>query len=95
MNIPRTITIKPVLNGYVVRVGCQSLAFTSREDLLNNLKSYLSDPTKTETAYLTGCMHRDLVKAPTPLNDPLETACEPERPYPIRVGEENQQGTIP
>lgn len=82
MNIPRTITIKPVLNGYVVNVGCQNLAFTSREDLLNNLKSYLSDPDKTEKAFLHGCMHKDLINnGPVPRRDLLddqrvETACE-------------------
>lgn len=49
----RNITIKPVLNGYLVTVGCQDLAYTSREKLIADLTSYLNSPEETEKRILT------------------------------------------
>ena len=43
----RTIAIKTVLNGFVVKVGCQTVVFTSRVNLINHLDQYL----KTEDTY--------------------------------------------
>ena len=43
----RTIAIKTVLNGFVVKVGCQTVVFTSCADLINHLEQYL----KTENLY--------------------------------------------
>ena len=42
------VTIKVALNGYLVRVGCQRLVFSSKEELLTELNNYLSFPNETE-----------------------------------------------
>ena len=49
--IPRNINIEPLNYGYIMRVGCQSLAIESKEDLLKYLTEYLNDSTKTEEKY--------------------------------------------
>lgn len=47
----RSFQIKPVLNGFIVDVGCSSVVFTSKEDLLENIKQYLETPDKMEKEY--------------------------------------------
>ena len=42
------ITILPVLNGYVVNVGCSSFVFESSKSLLKALEKYLDSPAETE-----------------------------------------------
>lgn len=44
----RRITIAPVLNGFIVEVGCQTLAYTNPDKLLTDLGQYLSNPEETE-----------------------------------------------
>ena len=48
----RPININAVVNGFVVNVGCQVLAYTSKEKLLADLGSYLNDPQGTEKRLL-------------------------------------------
>lgn len=48
----REITIKAVLNGFVVTVGCQTLVFQSPDALATELLHYLIDPDRTEDYYL-------------------------------------------
>lgn len=38
------INIQPLDVGYVVRVGCQTIAFTNLEKMLFNLTDYLNNP---------------------------------------------------
>lgn len=44
----RPLSIKPVLNGFIVDCGCQSIAYTSVDELLIDLGKYLRDPEETE-----------------------------------------------
>lgn len=44
----RRITIAPCLNGFIVEVGCQTLAYTSPDKLLTDLGHYLRNPEETE-----------------------------------------------
>lgn len=44
----RPITITPVLNGFIVQVGCQSLAYTDINKLTGDLGDYLKNPEETE-----------------------------------------------
>ena len=53
----RDITIKPALNGYVVRLGCQRLVFPNRELLMRALNDYLDNPEKTEQSYMYGSLN--------------------------------------
>lgn len=47
----RNISIEPLDSGYIVRVGCQSIAVETKEKLLFNLTSYINDPAAYETLY--------------------------------------------
>lgn len=53
-SVPKMITIKAVLNGYRVEVGCQELVFESRKRMLKELKRYLKNPDKVEAEYMSG-----------------------------------------
>jgi hypothetical protein len=57
MKRPRELTIAPVLNGYVVRVGCQVVVFTTREGLLTELDGYLKDPRGYEEKFVKLALH--------------------------------------
>src|SRR5208283_2781499 len=47
----REILIKQIDYGYLVKVGCQSLAIETSEKLLLGLKKYLDNPITTENKY--------------------------------------------
>lgn len=52
MPIPkREIWINPLDRGYMIRVGCQSIAVESVETLIEKLEEYLRDPLATENKY--------------------------------------------
>ncbi len=59
-NIPRIINIEAVLNGYIVKVGCQRVVFQTREDLMARLGEYLADPDKIQASFLKTALHRDM-----------------------------------
>jgi hypothetical protein len=44
----RDITIKAVLNGFVCQVGCQTVVFESRSELVSALGTYLEKPEDVE-----------------------------------------------
>ena len=50
----RDITIKPALNGFVVRLGCQRVVFNDRDTMFRALKDYLDNPGKVEEMYKYG-----------------------------------------
>lgn len=54
----RDITIRPILNGFIVTVGCQALAFTSVDELTIKLAGYLRDPEKAEKEFLKEAINR-------------------------------------
>ena len=47
-NHVREINIKPLDSGYLVKVGCQSVAVETTEILLKALGEYLDNPTESE-----------------------------------------------
>ena len=49
----RPVLIDEVSNGYIVRVGCQTLVFQNRAVLILELSEYLDDPEGAEKAFLT------------------------------------------
>ena len=55
----RTIAIKTVLNGFVVKVGCKTVVFTSRADLVNHIDQYLKteDPYQYERTFLDSALN--------------------------------------
>jgi hypothetical protein len=58
----RQVTITPVLNGFLVQVGCQQVVFGSIEELCSELKRYQKAPAAVEKEYLTNAVN----KGPTP-----------------------------
>ena len=48
----RDVTIKPALNGYLVRLGCQRVVFTDRAQMLRALGDYMENPREVERMYL-------------------------------------------
>jgi len=48
----RTISINPVLNGFIVQCGCQQLAYTSIDEMIDDLGSYYRNPEETEKRIL-------------------------------------------
>ena len=47
----REVNIKPLNSGYLVNVGCQSVAVETTENLLKALGEYLNNPTGFERAW--------------------------------------------
>ncbi len=83
----RSITINPVLNGYICQVGCQTVVFTSRQVLLQELGRYLENPRLVEEEYLKSSINRDLLKSSEPQCEaqPMNmAACEVPAPPGLR-----------
>lgn len=65
----REITIKPVLNGYVCKVGCQEIVFQNRNEMLKEIGRYYEDPEGTEAKFKKNavnkiCPDSDLLYSP-------------------------------
>ena len=67
MSEPREVKIMPVLNGWMVQVGCQTLAFNNIHDLTIELTRYLLDPDAAEEHYRENAINKVLLNGPTRL----------------------------
>jgi hypothetical protein len=67
----REITIKPVLNGYIVTVGCQKVVFDCKDCLLQKLSEYLDHPEAVEQEFLKDALN------PMPVMPAPEPPCLP------------------
>jgi len=47
----KEIFIQPVLNGFIVKIGCSTVVFTSIDRLCSELKRYQTDPSAIEAEY--------------------------------------------
>lgn len=50
----RTINIQPLNRGYILNVGCQSIAVSSKRDLKILLRDYIDNPYQVEQDYYAG-----------------------------------------
>lgn len=48
----RTVVIRPVLNGFVCEVGCQTVVFNSLDRICELLKEYYTNPDALEKSFL-------------------------------------------
>lgn len=48
----RNFNVKPVLNGYICHVGCQTVVFNSKKALLRTLEEYLDKPAEVEQQFI-------------------------------------------
>lgn len=67
MNAPRKITIEAVLNGYIVKVGCQTVVFNDRNVMVCDLESYLANPQAMEKHYRENALNRAMLDDHNPL----------------------------
>jgi len=54
----REIRIEPVLNGWICRVGCQTVVFNEKKTMLAEMEAYYSDPDGTEKRYLASALNK-------------------------------------
>lgn len=78
----REITILPVLNGYICRVGCQTVCFTDRQRLLMELDHYYRDPEGTEKRFLAEAINQPVTDTPPTAERPMGNI----EPSSARVG---------
>lgn len=71
----RDITIKPLLNGFVARVGCQEICFTDKQTMLTALSEYYDNPDAVEERFLKRAINR--------LTPPVPETCQSEGPVNI------------
>lgn len=57
-SMTREITIEPVLNGYICRVGCCRIVFQAREQMFAEIKNYLEKPAETEQRFLKNAVNK-------------------------------------
>lgn len=50
----KEVNIKQLDHGYLLNVGCKTIALSSAEELLFGLKKYLKDPYKTQELFEKG-----------------------------------------
>jgi hypothetical protein len=60
----RPITITAVLNGWILGVGCQTVVFQDRDQLVRELDAYLKDPAGTEARFLKSSVNHAHVGGP-------------------------------
>lgn len=55
----REVKIKPVLNGFIVEVGCQKLVYNSIEVLAADLVKYQKDPVAVEKEFQEKAVNKE------------------------------------
>jgi hypothetical protein len=63
---PRPISITPVLNGFIVSVGCQNVVITNPDELGKEIAAYYKNPSVVEKIYVE-----------TKVNDLMDGPCNP------------------
>lgn len=61
----RQVTIRPVLSGWVVGVGCQEMVFSDRRQLMIELDRYLEHPDVEEQRWVAGAVNPPNDAGPT------------------------------
>jgi len=46
------ITIEGVLNGWIVKVGCQTVVFDEMDAMLDEIEAYINHPEEVEKKYM-------------------------------------------
>jgi len=61
---PRDITITTVLNGWLVRIGCQTVVFSDLDSLLGEVGLYLTYPDATQERYKREAVNAEFFALP-------------------------------
>jgi hypothetical protein len=93
--------IEPVLNGWIVHVGCKRVVFTNKKEMLKEIGRYLDNPQKVDKEYQEKSVNAHLPLRSAAMEVPLRSATmesgvaacdtpEPERAErPVRTLEES------
>lgn len=57
---PREIIIIPVLNGFLVQIGCQKVVVNSIRDLTEGIRDYYANPAETEKRWISNKLNDTL-----------------------------------
>jgi len=57
----KEVKINAVLNGFTVKVGCQTMVYTDIPSLIKDMRGYLKDWDKKEKEILDGALNKKLV----------------------------------
>lgn len=78
----RQIQIRAVLNGFIVKAGCQTLVFETKAQLLGAIAEYLGNPQATEEKFLKESLFGmqkeegpSMMGADAPYASALQAAC--------------------
>jgi hypothetical protein len=66
----RKFTVEPVLNGYIVSIGCKVVVFDSKEKFLIAIRAYIENPDRTEKEFLASALYPDTVSSLAPTRSP-------------------------
>ncbi len=76
------IQITPCLNGFITKIGCQTVVHTSVESLTQDLTSYLKDPKGTQDLFLkTRAINKEVtmglgIPTPPPPCEPVDSVAQ-------------------
>lgn len=65
----RSITIKAVLNGFIVQCGCQTLVVDSVDKLVLGIKAYLENPEVVEKEWLNNSINSKHTQSEIPATE--------------------------
>lgn len=65
----KSMTIRPVLNGFIVTVGCQTVVVTSTTRLAREIERYYNCPKEVEEEYLKDAVNK-YIDQPIPAMQP-------------------------
>lgn len=73
---PRSLIIEPVLNGFIVQVGCQRVVFDSPAKLGAHITEYYTNPSKVEHDFIKNKVNNTMSPTvegpePTPREDQI------------------------
>lgn len=64
--MPREINIRPVLNGFIVNCGCQTLVFNEPGQLIAEFSAWVNKPSEIEAKYEKMMVDKGLIPPPPP-----------------------------
>ena len=74
------ILIKPALNGWIARVGCQTLVYVDKAQMLKDLGEYLEDPQKKQEEVLKGAVNVKITLPGWSPTAPVAAGCAGDAP---------------
>lgn len=63
-NVMREVKVIPVLNGFIVSVGCQTLIFNRIEDVAEKLIAYQKNPEAVEKLFIENSVNSTMSNQP-------------------------------